>query len=521
MQPAEVMRRSPRRMMIEQDVKLFPSIVGPTRLKLDGLVRHETKGERVCGTLVQAIRKDAVHTKENPVYEQIFTEKQAEFQELRTYTPFEEHNKIIEPEGAIECQAKERGQRSLLDELHSTTETEAKKQPDKGHSTEETNEDRASEAKEKDNAAKDAQEIEGKIKRDEGYEKEGDDTEGTQIACADEQRRDGKDKAKATLQKAIVIHPYEAKDSDEMALFVGETVTILELDGSGWWTGETQDGRYGLFPSSFVQLLGASPSSSSPSPSSSEEEEEEKGRSKTISKEETKAGWSTKKARSATTSPRLAPSSSKRHTSHSFLSASTRKHSPSTLSSSVFSSASSSPASSYPSAELKSASTSSPRRLTTKLVGSIRRRGSTTKGKASTADNISTLLSSSSAASSLDESAPSLFQKEKSSSSSSSSLTPKASSTFTFIASPRGRSFSIRMVAATSAQQPQRRKAKTVGGDKPSLVAPAIRAAQPNGGGWIGPQKGHLRPRASTATLLPLLGHHHRNKDGCYSLLDS
>lgn len=55
-----------------------------------------------------------------------------------------------------------------------------------------------------------------------------------------------------------VLFPYTAVNDDELTLAEGDVVTIISKDAPdrGWWRGELQ-GRVGLFPDNFVQLLPA------------------------------------------------------------------------------------------------------------------------------------------------------------------------------------------------------------------------------------------------------------------------
>ena len=54
--------------------------------------------------------------------------------------------------------------------------------------------------------------------------------------------------------KAIVTYSYEAKDSDELSLEVGQTVEILAEYGNGWLIGRV-NGVEGVFPSNYVKEL--------------------------------------------------------------------------------------------------------------------------------------------------------------------------------------------------------------------------------------------------------------------------
>ena len=53
---------------------------------------------------------------------------------------------------------------------------------------------------------------------------------------------------------AIVTYSYEAEDSDELSLVVGQTVEILAEYESGWSIGRV-NGVEGVFPSNYVKEL--------------------------------------------------------------------------------------------------------------------------------------------------------------------------------------------------------------------------------------------------------------------------
>eukprot|EP01088_Endostelium_zonatum_P015813 TRINITY_DN4028_c0_g1_i1.p1 TRINITY_DN4028_c0_g1~~TRINITY_DN4028_c0_g1_i1.p1 ORF type:complete len:419 (+),score=166.65 TRINITY_DN4028_c0_g1_i1:686-1942(+) len=54
--------------------------------------------------------------------------------------------------------------------------------------------------------------------------------------------------------KSIAMYDYDPEQDDEIGLKKGELVIVFERDESGWWTGEC-NGKYGLFPGSFVQII--------------------------------------------------------------------------------------------------------------------------------------------------------------------------------------------------------------------------------------------------------------------------
>ena len=58
-----------------------------------------------------------------------------------------------------------------------------------------------------------------------------------------------------TIQKAKVTFAYEPEQEDELKLEVGEIIIITDKNiFEGWMQGEV-DGRVGLFPDNFVELL--------------------------------------------------------------------------------------------------------------------------------------------------------------------------------------------------------------------------------------------------------------------------
>ncbi|OQR72131.1 hypothetical protein BIW11_03832, partial [Tropilaelaps mercedesae] len=53
-----------------------------------------------------------------------------------------------------------------------------------------------------------------------------------------------------------VLYSYEAQNDDELTIKEGDTIAILtkEVEDRGWWKGEL-NGRVGVFPDNFVQLI--------------------------------------------------------------------------------------------------------------------------------------------------------------------------------------------------------------------------------------------------------------------------
>ncbi|KAL4210559.1 hypothetical protein CU097_013364 [Rhizopus azygosporus] len=62
------------------------------------------------------------------------------------------------------------------------------------------------------------------------------------------------------LGKAIVLHPYNADNEDELNLLRGEYVEILDRNvDDGWWKGKNERGQTGVFPANFVKELDEEP----------------------------------------------------------------------------------------------------------------------------------------------------------------------------------------------------------------------------------------------------------------------
>ncbi|RIA98151.1 hypothetical protein C1645_813202 [Glomus cerebriforme] len=62
-------------------------------------------------------------------------------------------------------------------------------------------------------------------------------------------------KPKKIEQKAEVIYDYDAEDDDEISLIPGTLVTILEKTDDGWWRGRDEQGKTGIFPSTYVKEI--------------------------------------------------------------------------------------------------------------------------------------------------------------------------------------------------------------------------------------------------------------------------
>ena len=53
---------------------------------------------------------------------------------------------------------------------------------------------------------------------------------------------------------ARVTFEYTPEQQDEIALSVGDVVEVLEEEDEGWWRGRL-DGKEGMFPSNFVEMI--------------------------------------------------------------------------------------------------------------------------------------------------------------------------------------------------------------------------------------------------------------------------
>ena len=61
-----------------------------------------------------------------------------------------------------------------------------------------------------------------------------------------------------TVQMLHIFICVISEESDEVSIEVGEIITniqTVDADVSGWWWGRTSDGRTGLFPATYVELI--------------------------------------------------------------------------------------------------------------------------------------------------------------------------------------------------------------------------------------------------------------------------
>ena len=54
---------------------------------------------------------------------------------------------------------------------------------------------------------------------------------------------------------AVTLYDYKAEDEVEITFDSGEVITNIEKPDSNWWQGETQDGKFGLFPANYVEEI--------------------------------------------------------------------------------------------------------------------------------------------------------------------------------------------------------------------------------------------------------------------------
>ena len=54
--------------------------------------------------------------------------------------------------------------------------------------------------------------------------------------------------------RAQAIYAYQAQNGDELTLRPAQFITILEKMSDGWWRGELDDGKIGVFPHNYVKV---------------------------------------------------------------------------------------------------------------------------------------------------------------------------------------------------------------------------------------------------------------------------
>eukprot|EP01121_Diplochlamys_sp_Union-15-3_P007973 TRINITY_DN2075_c0_g1_i1.p1 TRINITY_DN2075_c0_g1~~TRINITY_DN2075_c0_g1_i1.p1 ORF type:complete len:337 (-),score=75.64 TRINITY_DN2075_c0_g1_i1:91-1101(-) len=52
------------------------------------------------------------------------------------------------------------------------------------------------------------------------------------------------------------IYDYDATEDNELSMKEGDIITLLYQDETGWWEGRNSQGKVGIFPSNFVEMIG-------------------------------------------------------------------------------------------------------------------------------------------------------------------------------------------------------------------------------------------------------------------------
>lgn len=55
--------------------------------------------------------------------------------------------------------------------------------------------------------------------------------------------------------EAVVLFDYNTQESDELTLKKGDVISKIQIREGGWWEGTIKDGRRGLFPGNFVEVI--------------------------------------------------------------------------------------------------------------------------------------------------------------------------------------------------------------------------------------------------------------------------
>jgi len=56
-------------------------------------------------------------------------------------------------------------------------------------------------------------------------------------------------------QKFKAMFSYGGQNDDELCFETGDIITLISKDEEAWWKGATADGRTGVFPSNYVELI--------------------------------------------------------------------------------------------------------------------------------------------------------------------------------------------------------------------------------------------------------------------------
>lgn len=54
--------------------------------------------------------------------------------------------------------------------------------------------------------------------------------------------------------RAQALFAYQAQNNDELSLQPSQFITVLEKMSDGWWRGELDDGKMGMFPHNYVKV---------------------------------------------------------------------------------------------------------------------------------------------------------------------------------------------------------------------------------------------------------------------------
>lgn len=57
------------------------------------------------------------------------------------------------------------------------------------------------------------------------------------------------------MPKARALYDYDADDETEISFLPGDVICEIDMFDEGWWTGKAPDGRTGMFPANYVQLI--------------------------------------------------------------------------------------------------------------------------------------------------------------------------------------------------------------------------------------------------------------------------
>eukprot|EP01121_Diplochlamys_sp_Union-15-3_P015751 TRINITY_DN525_c0_g1_i7.p1 TRINITY_DN525_c0_g1~~TRINITY_DN525_c0_g1_i7.p1 ORF type:complete len:448 (-),score=108.04 TRINITY_DN525_c0_g1_i7:57-1400(-) len=53
------------------------------------------------------------------------------------------------------------------------------------------------------------------------------------------------------------LYDYDATEDNELSFKEGEILVLIDKDETGWWEGRKENGKVGIFPSNFVEIIGA------------------------------------------------------------------------------------------------------------------------------------------------------------------------------------------------------------------------------------------------------------------------